>query len=86
MAGTRYSTPLGTDSPSNAIDAGTLARTPTPLAGPIGLGGDAVPSGPAVREIQLGFTSTTFQSGRTKVEVTVSGKVPFYRPQARSPM
>jgi hypothetical protein len=207
MAGTRYSTPLGADSSSAVIDAGTLARTAPPLAGPIGLSGDAVradagssvplgtqvvqfaqarrrrrvgdgecftladqalrtagaksasdfgtitadadyiwgtsvavssvqpgdivqfrdykytrrndkddgswqensqerphhtaivvsndgnglltvieqnaPPGSAVREIQLGFTSTKFESGGTKVQITVSGQVSFYRPQAR---
>src|ERR1700674_2320450 len=207
MAGTRYSTPLGADSGSDVVDAGPLSRTASPLAGPIGLSGDALPAdagssvplgtqvvqfaqarrrrrvgdgecfaladqalrhaggksasdfgtitadadyvwgtsvavgnvqpgdilqfrdykytrrndkadggwqetsqerphhtaivvsndgnglltvteqnappGSAVREIQLGFTSTTFESGGTKVTITVSGQVSFYRPQAR---
>lgn len=41
------------------------------------------PQGSAVREIQLGFETTTFQSGSTSVRITVSGRLWFYRPQAR---
>lgn len=37
MAGTHYPTPLGVVPPSPEIDAGTLARTKSPLAGPVGL-------------------------------------------------
>jgi len=36
MAGSRTAGPLGTDNNSPAIDEGTLARTNTPLAGPVG--------------------------------------------------
>jgi hypothetical protein len=68
MAGTRYSTPLGADSGSDVVDAGTLSRTAAPLAGPIGLSGDPIPADSG-SSLPLGTQVVQFAQARRRRRV-----------------